>query len=50
MSLVTVVLGIVVFLLYLFLTKKRGGPLAPGPKGYPIIGVSDSDSITCSER
>jgi len=40
-------LGFGLFLLYQFLARKqRGRPLPPGPKGYPIIGVSDSESGT----
>ena len=34
-------LGVGLFLFYQFLTrKKRDRYLPPGPKGYPIIGVS----------
>jgi len=50
MSLITFALsiGLFVTVLYKFLTEKRGRPTPPGPKGYPIIGVSDSDLLWCS--
>jgi hypothetical protein len=39
-------LAIGFFLLRHFLTKKQQDrPLPPGPKGYPIIGVSHSESV-----